>query len=125
MCADIKLDMGALDRISQAVRAAALETVGDLRRDVESAHVMPFDTGDMQNNKTFVLQEQIGAEVHTLLSTDGPYARRLYNHPEYNFQTGNNPNAQGEWLTPWLPGGDREKFLPDTFAERLKERMPK
>lgn len=55
----------------------------------------------------------------------GPYARRLYYHPEYNFQTVNNPNAQGRWLDHWLPGGQHESFAADTFADALARRLPK
>lgn len=63
-------------------------------------------------------------ELHTALCIgDTPYARRLYFHPEYNFQKVNNPNAQGLWAEPWLPGGDRENFIPDTFQQRMEARL--
>ncbi len=60
-------------------------------------------------------------KIVSLLTTDAPQARRLYYHPEYNFQTVNNPNAGGLWLEPWQPGGRRETFAQDKFAELYKE----
>lgn len=123
--AGIKLDLSALGRISWEAQNAALETVAALRGEVVSAQVMPFDTGNMQNNATYVNQQVNGSESHTMLATDSPQARRLYFHPEYNFQKGKNPNAQGRWLDAWLPGGEKEDFIPDTYRERLKARIEK
>ena len=122
---EIRLDLSRISQISRAAQDAALETVGLLRGEVVTAKVMPFDTGHMQNAATSVNQHVDGDEIHTLLATDTPYARRLYYHPEYNFQKVNNENAQGEWLAPWLPGGDLEGFVPDTFQKRMEARMPK
>lgn len=122
---EIKLDLGRIGQISRAAQDAALETVGALRGEVVTAQVMPFDTGNMQNTDTSVNQHVDGDEIHTQLNTDTPYARRLYHHPEYNFQDGNNHNAQGEWLRHWLPGGDLEGFVPDIFKKRMEARMPK
>lgn len=122
---DIKLNLARIGQISQAAQDAALETVGALRSEVITAQVMPFDTGNMQNTATSVNQYVDGDEIHTQLNTDTPYARRLYHHPEYNFQKVHNPNAQGEWLKPWLPGGDLEGFMPDAFEKRMEARMPK
>jgi hypothetical protein len=50
-----------------------------------------------------------------------PYARRLYYHPEYNFRTDKNPNAQGRWMDMYLPGGEEEDFAQDTFSALLKQ----
>lgn len=122
---EIKLDMAALGKISLAAQDAALATVGALRGEVIAAQVMPFNTGNMQNTHTSVFQEQESEDIHTMLATDTPYARRLYYHPEYDFQKGNNPNAQGLWLKPWLPGGELEGFLPDAYEQILKARMAK
>lgn len=119
----IVLDAQKLGQIRREAVAAALETVGALRGEVVTAQVMPFDTGHMQNVATGVQQRVDGDEIHTLLLTDTPYARRLYFHPEYNFQTVNNANAQGLWLSHWLPGGANEDFLTETYRLRLRARL--
>ena len=95
---EVKLNQPAIEAIQRAMQDAALEAMGLLRTEVTTAQVMPFDTGTMQNARTAVVQDVLPDTVHTALVTDTPYARRLYHHPEYHFQTGKNANARGEWL---------------------------
>ena len=78
-----------------------------------------------KNARTAVVQDVLPDTVHTALVTDTPYARRLYHHPEYHFQTGKNANARGEWLHDWLPGGAQEHWLQTTYESALKRRLPK
>ncbi len=125
---EIKLDLAKLSGISRAAQDAALEAVGTLRGEVIDTRVMPFDNGILQNSMGAPQQEIQGDEIRTMLCAGGgdvPYAKRLYYHPEYDFQKGNNENAQGEWLKPWLPGGELEGFLPDAFERLMKARIPK
>ena len=123
--AELKLNLSALDGLRREAVDAALETVSALRGEVITAQVMPFDNGDMQNKHTRVEQRIEGDDIHTSLLTDTPYARKMYHHPEYNFQTDNNPNAQGLWLSPWLPGGANESFLLETYHLKLRARLGK
>lgn len=123
--AELKLNLSALDGLRREAVDAALETVSALRGEVITAQVMPFDNGDMQNKHTSVEQRIEGDDIHTALLTDTPYARKMYHHPEYNFQTVNNPNAQGLWLSSWLPGGANESFLLDTYHLKLRARLGK
>lgn len=121
---EIDVDLGALGNIGRAVQDVSLETVGALRGEIITGQVVPFDTGKLQESIGGIEQFEQGDETHTMLNIgDTPYARRLYFHPEYNFQTANNPNAQGQWAEPWLPGGDLEGFAPDTFAQRMEEKL--
>ena len=123
--AELKLNLSALDGLRREAMDAALETVSALRGEVVTAQVMPFDNGDMQDKHTSVEQRIEGDDIHTALLTDTPYARKMYHHPEYNFQTVNNPNAQGLWLSSWLPGGANESFLLGTYHLRLRARLGK
>lgn len=121
---EMVLNPSGLDGLYQAAQDAALETMGALRGEIIAAQVVPFDTGKLQESIGGIDQFQEGEELHTVMSIgDTAYARRLYFHPEYNFQTVNNPNAQGQWAQPWLPEGDLEGFVPHTFEERLEERL--
>ncbi len=52
---------------------------------------------------------------------DTPYARRLYYHPEYNFRTDKNPNAQGKWMHMYLKGGSKERYAQDAFTRFLRQ----
>lgn len=116
----VELDAAAIARLSGAIKTAAEQSIEALKTDVVSAQVMPFDTGDMQNNQTFTETGDDGDSVTARLVTGSPQARRLYYHPEYKFQKGNNQNAGGEWLEPWIDG-DRKDFLGNTFRDEFKK----
>lgn len=117
---EIKIDMAALAGLSAAaVRAAAL-AMEAVKSDLVNSQTVPFDTGTMQGS-IFADQFRDGDDVHITLQTDGPQARRLYFHPEYNFQRGNNPNAGAEWYAPYLPGGSKEHLLVESFAKIWSE----
>lgn len=121
---EIKLDLDALDRITQEAQNAALEAMSALRGEIITAQVVPKDYGTLESSIGGVDQQTQDDKIVTSLCIgDTPYARRLYFHPEYNFQDANNPNAQGKWAEQWLPGGDKENFVSDTYAEKLKERL--
>ena len=75
--------------------------------------------GNLQNESTFVdtSESQLG-KVTIVHNT--PYARRLYYHPEYHFDKGENANAGGKWYDKWLPGGSREKDCQKAYAQFYK-----
>lgn len=112
-----------LPRIRQLTQAAitALEQTGEaLHTEVVQAQVMPFDTGHLEEDATFVdYSDSADGLVRIVSST--PYARRLYYHPKYNFQTDENPFAGGEWFEPWLPGGVNQDFAKNAFKEFYKK----
>lgn len=114
---DVKLDMQAIKALEEAARLSALPTMEQLHTDLVSAQTMPFDTGDMQNNQTFVDQTEDGA----VLVTGSPQARRLYYHPEYNFQHGHNANAGAAWLDPYI-SGDKSDFVQKAFTAEFKKK---
>lgn len=116
----ITLDKAALAALEAAAVKAAVLTMEALKSDVISAQVMPFDTGDMQNTQTFVDSNDTADTYIGRLVTGSPQARRLYYHPEYNYQTVNNPNAGGEWLEPWIVG-ERKDFVRDTYSKIYKK----
>lgn len=119
----ITLDAKAIKGIEDAMLRAAELTMEALKTDVMSDEVMPYNGGTMQNTDTFVDTQQDGDTIKSSLVTGitgSPQARRLYYHPEYNFQRDNNHNAGGEWLQPWIDG-DKKDFVYDTFAELLKK----
>lgn len=120
---EIVWNAGALKAVETAIQAASLTAMEALKGEVESAQVIPYDMGTMQGS-AHVEQQAEGAALHTRLYVDGPQARRLYHHPEYNFQRGKNANAGGEWYAPWLAGGKNENYLRGALEAQLKEKMP-
>lgn len=112
----VRLNASKIKHLNQAASIALEQTAEAIHTEVQQAQVMPFDTGALQNEGTFVDGSQIsGGRVSLVTST--PYARRLYFHPEYDFQTAENPFARGRWYEDWLPGGKYEKFTPQAFRE--------
>lgn len=123
---DIMLDYNAIREIENAARKAAVVAMEKLQKDLENSETMPFDTGNMQNNQTFVAVEGEdivnGEDIYSVsLVTGSPQARRLYYHPEYQFQQGHNDNAGGLWLEPYI-NGDKKGFVQTEFTKIFKEK---
>lgn len=116
----IKINEGLIKRISQAQISALEKTAEALHTEVVQAEVIPRDTGALQNEKTSVDYSR-APQGKVSIVHEGPYARRLYFHPEYNFQKHENAFAMGEWYKPWLPGGIYERFAIDAFAAFYKK----
>lgn len=110
----IKLNMPKIKQLTQAQVTALEQTAEALHTEVVQAQVFPRDTGNLQNESTFVdYSDSSKGKVSIVSST--PYARRLYFHPEYHFQKGKNPNARGKWYANWLPGGSQADFAVNAF----------
>ena len=75
--------------------------------------------GHLQNDSTFVDYSGCKFGKATLVSNT-PYARRLYFHPEYHFDKGENPHAKGKWLEDWLPGGSKDQDCQKTYKQIYK-----
>lgn len=115
----VKMNLAKIDALDQNAVKALEQTADAFKSELKNAQVMPFDTGNLQNESTFVDYSQSQRGVVTL-SSSTPYARRLYYHPEYNFQHTHNRAAGGEWLRFWLPGGKRQNFCRETFKENYR-----
>ena len=116
----VKMNMPRIRQLTGAAVKALELTAEALHTEVVQAQVMPRDTGNFQNESTFVDYSQSARGKASLVSST-PYARRLYYHPEYNFQTDENPSAQGEWYKDWLPGGKKENFAPEAYKVFFKK----
>lgn len=108
-----------LEQIDIAAQRALELTAEIVHGEVVQAQVVPFRTGHLQNDSTFV-DASMSAEGHVDIVSSTPYARRLYYHPEYNFWQEENPNAGAKWFAPWADGGDNHDKVTETFAALLK-----
>ena len=117
MGVEIKFDKQAIAMLENAVKESAMTAMEQVESDLISSATMPFDTGDMQNNQTFVAKTDDGATI----VTGSPQARRLYYHPEYNFQHGHNKNAGAAWLEPYITG-DKKDLAKEAFEVDYKRR---
>lgn len=102
------MNQSAIRSLSKAQRQALEMTGQQVLNDLTNSQTMPFDNGDMQNQKTY-LDDSTSSQGHVSIVTDAPQARRLYFHPEYNFQQGKNPNAGAGWFDPYVDGSKTNK----------------
>lgn len=93
----VKMNFPKIQQLTRAQVMALEQTAEALHTNVVQAQVFPRDTGNLQNESTFVdYSESSQGKVSIISST--PYARRLYFHPEYHFQKTENPNARGDGM---------------------------
>lgn len=115
----VKLNKKKIKEIEQSAITSLEQTAEATRTELITKGYIPFDSGTLQNEGTFVESSQADKGIVSLVSST-PYARRLYFHPEFDFQTVNNPNAQGQWFEPFLTGAEKE-FIKETFKKLLKK----
>lgn len=116
----VKLNMPRIRQLTQAAVTALEMTVDAVHTEVVQAQVVPFDTGNLQN-ESFFADYADSSKGKVQLVTSTPYARRLYFHPEFNFQTAENPNAKAHWYEDWEPGGSKADFAPKMFKKFYKK----
>lgn len=110
----VELKMSVLAMLDGAQYKALEQTADATLTELRDRQVMPFDTGNLQNDSTFV-DDSRKDKVSIVSST--PYARRLYFHPEYNYRRGNNASAGGKWFESFL----NDSFIFDAYAKLLKQ----
>lgn len=117
----IRMNFPRIRKLTQAQVTALEQTAEAVHTEVVQAQVFPFDTGNLQNESTFVDYSGSRDGKVSIVSTT-PYARKLYFHPEYHFQTKENPNAKGEWYEDWVPGGKDAEFAINAY-QKLYRRL--
>lgn len=118
----IRLYPAQIRRLNRAIITALEQAAEAVHTDVVQAQVIPFDNGTLQQRSTFVDTSQ-SENGHVSLVSSTPYARRLYFHPEYDFDQSENPNAKGRWFEDYLLGGDKQEFAHEKFAEILRREL--
>ena len=116
-----KVNKDFLARYNKIAQDNLVKTADAMRTDLVQSQTMPFDTGELQNRSTFVDDKKKSQGKVSIVSST-PYARRLYFHPEYNFQKDKNPNAGGMWFSPYLTGSKKD-FAKKAFALFMKRSM--
>ena len=119
----IWLNEAKIREMEKAQVRALEQTAEALHKEVDQAQIMPRDGGALQDEKTFVDTSYSKAGKVSIV-TEGPYARRLYFHPEYHFQTYENPFAAGKWYQPWIDGISKD-FAQKAFTTNMRREMRK
>ena len=113
-----KINSKYLASLKSVAQTNLVKTADAMKTDLVQSQTMPFDTGALQNQSTFVDDSKKKQNKAKIVS-DTPYARKLYFHPEYNFNKTENPNAGGLWFEPYI-SGDKKDFAKKTFARLMK-----
>ena len=99
---------GAIKQLESAKKKAVLA-------DIKTSGVVPKDTGALEDSGYTLIEDMVAYIIF-----DTPYARRLYWHPEFNFRTDKNVNAQGLWMQAYIDG-EKNSFVKDTYGKFLKQ----
>lgn len=114
----IKLNNSNIETLVQAQKQAIEMTAGAVLSDIITSAVTPKNTGELERSG-FVNTTELNNLVASIVF-DTPYARRMYYHPEYNFRTDKNRNAQGLWMQSYVDG-DKKDFIKETYMKFFKE----
>ena len=106
---------GAIKRLESAKKKAFDATVEAVLADIKASGVVPKDTGALEDSGFTIIEDMVAYIIF-----DIPYARRLYWHPEFNFRTDKNVNAQGLWMQAYIDG-EKNSFVKDTYGKFLKQ----
>lgn len=121
MRTEVKLNMKNVQGIEDLITKGLIESAETILEDVKDSQTIPFDSGVLQNDSTYVdFSKAQQGEVRIV--SDTPYARRLYFHPEYNFNQEHNPNAGGGWFEPYISGGKKD-MAQERFESYIKSRV--
>lgn len=110
----VELNTSILESLDRAQLEALVKTGDATLTELRDRQTVPFDTGNLQNDSTFLDDSQNG-KVSIVSST--PYARRLYFHPEYNYRRNNNANAGGRWFDSFL----NDNFIVEAYKRLLEQ----
>lgn len=116
----VKIYKSKIKLLTDAQIRALEQTAEHLKTEVMMAQVIPYDQSDLQKSAFVDDSNKKNGTVELVYST--PYARRLYYHPEYNFNQDprKNPNAQGKWCEPWLTGNNKD-WCQKEYAKLYKQ----
>lgn len=115
----IKMKDKVLRNLDRSVVAALEQTAEAVKTDVIQAEVIPFDSGTLQNESTFIDTSE-SSNGRVSIVSDTPYARKVYFHPEFAFRKDNNINATANWYDDWIDGGKKD-FARRVFAKLYKK----
>ena len=111
-----------INMINEVARLALLDTAEAVKTDLIQSQTMPFDTGTMQNDSTYVDDKRIIKGVARII-TDTLYARKIYFDPGINIKQVKNPNAKQRWFDDYISG--EKKNLPIKYYQQMLRRRMK
>jgi hypothetical protein len=113
----VKLNHSNINKLVAASKEAFKLTVEDLLRDIKESQVVPKDTGRLENSGDIDFSKIENLVASIIFNT--PYAHRIYWHPEFNFHTDKNANAQGMWMDSYVSGINKD-FVNEIYSMHFK-----
>lgn len=114
----VTMNHSALNQLIKAQIQALEMTTEALKTDVMTSAVTPKDTGELERS-AFIDNSKL-RQGKSKLAYSAIHASRLYFHPEYDFRTDKNRNAQGKWLNAYIDGSKSE-FAQKAFRRFFKQ----
>lgn len=111
-----------INMINEGTKLALLDTAEAIKTDLIQSQTIPFDSGVMQNDSTYVDDKRIIKGIARLV-TDTVYARKVYFDPEITIHQDKNPNAKQRWFDDYISG--EKKNLPIKYFQQMLKRRTK
>lgn len=115
MKVNVIMNRRALSQLSQIQQQALEMTAEAVKTDIVTSAVVPKQTGELERSGFVEVEKDVARIIF-----DTPYARRLYWHPEYDFRTDKNANAQGKWMEAYH-SGDKQKWVQDAYKKFVRQ----
>ena len=117
----ITYNLKNITKINDIARETLLNTAEAIKTDLIQSQTMPFDSGVMQNDSTYVDDKRIIKGIARIV-VDTIYSRKVYFDPEITIHQDKNPNAKQYYFDDYITG--EKKNLPiKYFQQMLKRRM--
>ena len=127
MASKIEWYPGARAKFNRDIQASVNATANAIANDLKTSGTMPYavddrgaEPGALQASVTAVPASGKSRTAH--VTTTAPYARKLYYHPDFNFEQGANSKAQGFWYGQYMKKGSKRNFAKDVFKRAMKAR---
>ena len=111
-----------INMINEVARLALLDTAEAIKTDLIQSQTMPFDTGNMQNDSTYVDDKRMIKGIARIV-VDTIYSRKVYFDPEINIHQDKNPNAKQYYFDDYISG--EKKNLPIKYYHQMLRRRMK
>lgn len=107
--------------INENAKLALIDAAEAIKTDLIQSQIMPFDTGTMQNDSTFIDDKRAIKGIARIV-VDTVYSRKVYFDPEIHIKQDKNPNAKQYYFDDYISGS--KKDLPIKYYQKmLKRRM--
>lgn len=115
----VKLNNNGINKICNNSVKALILTGEVVKTDLIQSQTMPFRSGTMQNDSTYV-EPKYAKQGKVYILADTPYSRKLYFHPEFDFSKDKNPNAGGRWFDIYV-FGEKKEFVMSKYKQILRK----